>query len=300
MPANNKRADKYKAIWLSHSSLSDYKSCQRLYYFQNIYKNPKTGKKISLSSPYKTLGIAVHAVLEDLNKYKTGQRKNVDLLKSFIIEWNKNLPLAGFENQEEENKFKDRGIAMLKNVMEDYKVFNKKTISTKSYYDGNMLPNIFLNEYENIILCGNVDWIEYNSEDNTLSVVDFKTGKREEREDSYQLPIYKILLESLQNKWRVKNGKYWYLDSNKIEEKDISDKMLEDIKKDLLKIGIEIRDKRFVWNVKAEIWEAVANIEDNFVCHKKDKCECHKYDKVINNEAKYLGLDIYNKEVYKV
>jgi len=31
-------------------------------------------------------------------------------------------------------------------------------------------------------------------------VVDFKTGKNEEKEDSRQLPIYKILLDNLQNK----------------------------------------------------------------------------------------------------
>ena len=43
--------DKYKAIWVSHSSISDYLNCPRLYYLRNVYKDPQTGKKISIINP---------------------------------------------------------------------------------------------------------------------------------------------------------------------------------------------------------------------------------------------------------
>lgn len=297
---NIKRVDKYKAIWLSHSSISDYKKCQRLYYLQNIYKNPKTGKKINLSSPYKTLGVSVHSVLENLNKLKIEDRLKVDFLSRFEEEWNKNVLVAGFNNKEEEGMFKDRGIKMLQNVKEDYKILKNKTIPLNTYYDGDMLPNIYVDEYENVILCGNLDWIEYNQEDKTLSVVDFKTGKNEEKEDSYQLPIYKILLESLQDKWKVKNGKYWYLEPGDIVEKSISEDTVSKILEDVKKIGIEIRDKRFSWDEKFSAWQPLYEVEERFLCTGGEKCECKKYDKVLNGEGMYLGEDIYGKEIYKI
>lgn len=297
---DNKRIDKYKAVWLSHSSISDYKKCQKLYYFQNLYKNPKTNKKINISSPYKALGIAVHGVLEPLNKIVSNDRDKQNLLELFEKEWSKHISIAGFDNDEQAQSFKNRGIKMLETVMSDMKLLQNRTISQQHYYEGELLPNIYLDEYENIILCGNIDWIEYNENDKSLSVIDFKTGKREESEDSLQLPIYKILLQTLQNKWQIKNGKYWYLETGQIVEKEITQDTIEKVKKDILSIGIEIRDKRFVWNEKKKIWENLKNIENNFVQCNNDNCDCHKYQKIINGQAKLLGVDIYGKEVYKV
>ena len=57
-------SDKFKAVWVSYSSISDFKKCPRAYYLKNIYKNPKTGKKIELVAPPLALGSVVHDVLE--------------------------------------------------------------------------------------------------------------------------------------------------------------------------------------------------------------------------------------------
>ena len=63
--------DKYKSIWLSHSSINDFLSCRRLYYIKNVFKDPITKRKINITSPYLTLGIAVHKVIEDLKNIKS-------------------------------------------------------------------------------------------------------------------------------------------------------------------------------------------------------------------------------------
>jgi ATP-dependent helicase/DNAse subunit B len=158
---NINKQDKYKAIWLSHSSIGDYEKCPRLYYLHNIYKN-KNGRKINITSPYMSLGIAVHNVIEDLRNYKSEERLKINLLSNFEKEWEKYTgKIGGFENEEQRSEFKNRGIEMIKNVTNDYKMLVRKTISTKSYYDGDMLPNFYISPEENIILCGNVDWIEY-------------------------------------------------------------------------------------------------------------------------------------------
>ena len=51
------------------------------------------------------------------------------------------------------------------------------------------------NEEENIILNGKIDWLEYVPEDDSIRVIDFKTGKNDEKEGSLQLPIYILLLK---------------------------------------------------------------------------------------------------------
>ena len=60
-------ADKYTAYWVSHSSINDFLKCPRAYFLKNVYKDPKTGRKIKLISPPLALGQAVHEVVESLS-----------------------------------------------------------------------------------------------------------------------------------------------------------------------------------------------------------------------------------------
>jgi RecB family exonuclease len=84
-----------------------------------------------------------------------------------------------------------------------------------------MNPNFYISEDDNIILNGLVDWIEYLPDD-TLHLIDFKTGKHEEKEQSLQLPIYLLLCNALQKR-KVSRASYWYLESDKMVEKELPD-----------------------------------------------------------------------------
>ena len=59
--------DQYTAVWVSHTSISDFLQCPRAYYLKNVYKDPKTRHKIQLMSPPLALGQVVHSVLESLS-----------------------------------------------------------------------------------------------------------------------------------------------------------------------------------------------------------------------------------------
>lgn len=306
---NKNRLDKYKAVWLSHSSMQDFEKCPRLYYLHNIYKN-NNNRKIGIVSPYMSLGIAVHNVLEGLIKYKSEDRNKQDLIGFFEIEWAKvSGERGGFRNQEEELDFKNRGLTMIQNVLKDPKVLLEKTIPTKSYYSGDMLPNIIMDEYENIILCGNIDWIKYNSDANNLQVVDFKTGRNEEKEDSKQLPIYKILLSKLQSKWTVSNiGLYWYLDSGELKEKQIEEEDLNKIWQQIINIGIDIRDRKIEWTSNG--WVNRKNVINNFKCRNSTTEEpdaecfhCKDLARIVRGDLdniKYVGVDMYGRDSYLV
>ena len=175
---------KYKAVWVSHSSIGDFLKCPRAYYLHNVYKNPDTGRKITIVNPALSLGSAVHATLEALKALPVEERLHRDLLADFEKEWATSASgkKGGFTSDAEEAGAKARGRAMIERVMKNPGPLSKKTVKLKET-ENNMPPNFYLSEKENIILCGLIDWLEYVEADDSIRIIDFKTGKNEEGED---------------------------------------------------------------------------------------------------------------------
>lgn len=289
------KQDKYSAVWLSHSSSGDFLKCPRLYYLKNIYKN-ENGRKINIVAPAMSLGSTVHSVLEPLAKLPAEKRFDKNLLETYEENWQKfGGKIGGFLNETQENEYKEKGKKMLENVIANKGIFLNKTVK---YYDGDFIPNIYLSEEDNIILCGLVDWIEYLPQSDSLRVIDFKTGKNEEKEDSYQLPIYKILVESLQKR-KVSSAAYWYLDKDaQLTLKDadsISELALEGVREDLLEVGRDIKKRK-------ENVEFGSHVQDNFLCKKGGCGHCQEFENIINKDAsvEYVGVGEYKQDLYLV
>ncbi len=228
-------ADKYTAVWVSHSSMGDFLKCPRLYYLHNMYKDPTTGRKMSIVTPHMSLGIAVHEVLEGLGDYPSEERMKRDLRATFESEWEKITGIrGGFLTGEQEEEFKMRGKEMINNVIKDPRFLVNKRIKLPKE---KMNPNYYLSEDDNIILNGQIDWIEYLSDD-TLHIVDFKTGKNEEKDGSLQLPIYLLLCNALQKR-KVSKASYWYLESDKMVEKELPD--LETANRDVYDVALRVK-----------------------------------------------------------
>jgi hypothetical protein len=175
---------------------------------------------MSIVTPHMSLGIAVHEVLEGLAEYPSTERMNRDLRATFEEVWSKITGRkGGFTSAEEEEGFKQRGKEMINNVIRDPKFLPNKCIKLKRT---EMPCNFYLSEDHNIILNGLVDWIEYLPETDSLHIIDFKTGKYEEKEGSLQLPIYLLLCNALQKR-KVTKASYWYLESNEMKEVTLPD-----------------------------------------------------------------------------
>jgi len=279
--------DKYNSVWVSHSSIADYLKCPRLYFLRNVYRNER-GKKINIASPSLSLGIAVHETLEGLSKYKAEERFIKSLEKTFEDEWKKvSGKQGGFRSEKKEKEAKDRGKNMILRVVENPGPLLKKTVKlTASRND--MPPNFFLSEDENIILNGKIDWLEYIEEDNSIRLIDFKTGKYDEDENSLQLPIYALLMKNLQKR-EVSGAAYWYLDRNDAP----TNVALPDIS--------ESRDR--VLEVARKIKEAREKKEFN--CPKGGVPEggsgcfaCRPFETILRGEAEYIGIGNYGQEMY--
>jgi ATP-dependent helicase/DNAse subunit B len=275
--------DPFKATWVSHSSMGDFIKCPRAYYLHNVYKDPKTRRKINLVSPALSLGLAVHDVLEGLDKYKTEDRFKRDLLADLDVAWQRVTgKKGGFKTVEEEKEIKDRAKKMIERVIRNPDPMQRKIVRLKEAENG-LPPNYYLSEDENIILCGKIDWLIWKPEDDSLHILDFKTGKNEENEDSLQLPIYQLLLKNLQKR-KVTGASYWYLDKD--------DKPIE----------VDLPDEEDSFRRVYELAQKVKYARENseFDCPKGEGgCfACRPFEKILRGEAEYIGVGDMKQDLY--
>lgn len=275
--------DPYKAVWVSHSSMGDFLKCPRAYYLHNVYKDPKTKRKINIVNPALALGVAVHEVLEGLANYKSEVRFDRDLFADLDKAWKKvSGKYGGFHSEEEEKEVKERARAMIERVMKNPDPLKHKTVKIKEAENG-LPPNFYLSEEENIILCGKIDWLIWKPEDDSVHILDFKTGKHEESGESLQLPIYQLLLNKLQKR-KVTGASYWYIDKD--------DKPID---VDLIDVDDSFRR---VYEVALKVKEA--REKNDFTCPRGEAgCfACKPFEKILKGEAQYIGVGEMRQDLY--
>lgn len=261
-----------------------------------MYKDPRTGHKVSMVSPHMSLGVAVHEVLEGLAEFPADTRMGRDLLALYESEWKKVTgKKGGFVSADEEQEFKARGTVMLEKVAGDPRFLVNKCIKLKR---DTMPCNFYLSEEHNIILNGLVDWIEYLPETDSLHIVDFKTGKVEEKDGSLQLPIYLLLCNALQKR-KVTKASYWYLESDKLTEKELPN--IETARQDVLGIALKVKEARDI--AKRE------GPDKAFVCPqgaynpatKEGGCNnCRPYEFILARDplVEYVGVGGFSQDMY--
>ena len=269
--------DKYTAVWVSHTSISDFLKCPRSYYLKNVYKDPKTGHKMKLMSPSLALGQAVHEVLESLSVLPAVSRFKKPLAEIFEESWKKvSGKKGGFTDVDSEFRFKTRGFDMIARVSQ-----NRGPLLNPAVKINMDLPHFWLSEEDNIILCGKIDWLEYLPDADSVHIIDFKTSKYDEDPDSLQLPIYNLLVHHCQHRQVVK-ASYWYLDrSDILEAKPLPD--LELSRDKILKIARKIK---------------LARQLQHFKCETSGCLHCQPFEDIIAGKAEYVGPDSMNYDVY--
>jgi ATP-dependent helicase/DNAse subunit B len=271
--------DKFKAIWLSHSSINDFLKCPRLYFLHNRYKDLRTSHKISVISPALTLGQVVHTVIESLSGIPREERFADSPIDKFESAWKKvSGQIGGFENPEQENTYKERGLKMIKTIIEKPGPLVNKAIKLKSE---NGLSSFWFSEDKNLILCGKVDWIEYLPKTDSIHIIDFKTGRLEEEEESLQLPIYYLLTKNLQKR-KIAKASYWYLDNGKgLVQKQLPNEELaiEKINKIADRISLALK-------------------LDHFKCPSNGCKHCYPYERILKGEGKWVGISEYKQDIY--
>jgi len=276
--ADKNKLDKYKATWVSHSSINDFLNCPRLYYYRSIYKDPISGHKITLMQPPLALGGLVHDVVESLSVLPVSERFVVSPLKKFESMWSGiSGKKGGFMSADEEESYKQRGIDMISKIVKNPGPLKNKAIKIKED-----LPWYWLSEDEEIILSGKIDWLEYLAQSDSVHIIDFKTSKREEPEDSLQLPIYHLLVSNTQKR-KVSAVSYWYLDrDDEPKAMDLPD--LNQAHERVIKIAKRIK---------------LARQLNHFKCKEGDGCRyCIPMEQIAKGKGELVGVSNYNQDIY--
>lgn len=271
--------DKFSAVWVSHTSISDFIKCPRAYYLKNIYRNPATNRKLQLMTPALALGQAVHEVIESLSVLPTKNRFKESLLDRYKKVWSKKVSgkLGGFLDPETESRYYSRGESMLQRVMKHPGPLANLAVKIKED-----LPHYWLSETDGIILCGKVDWLEYLPDTDSVHIIDFKTGKAQEDSHSLQLPIYHVLVHNTQHR-QVSKASYWYLaQSDELEEKTLPD--LDQAHDQILEVAKKLK---------------LARQLEVFKCpHGGDCFACKDFERLVRGEGELVGQNEYGQEVY--
>jgi RecB family exonuclease len=191
------------AVFISPSTISSFEKCPQLYYYQSVYRSPRN-LKIQLITPALALGATVHDILEQFLKQSPVSRTKDELSRIFNLLWdNISGQKGGFNSQEEEDEARQRAQAMLDRFWAQSHFRQAEPVKLPSF------PKVELGN--DLILTGKLDWIE--KEGDTYHIIDFKTGKNEERENSIQLPIYSVLAGRILKTDKIKTS-FWYLDKD--------------------------------------------------------------------------------------
>lgn len=278
--------DKFKAVWVSHSSIADFLKCPRLYYIRNVYKDPKTRHKITIMTPPLALGQAVHGVIEELSLLPVEERFSSKIYEKYDVEWKKvSGRMGGFKDTVQEKEYKDRGRRMLEKIMEKPGPLKNKALKIKSIEGETNLSWYWLSEEDNLILSGKIDWVEYLDKDDSIHIIDFKTGRNEEDKESLQLPIYTLLAKNLQKR-NVSKISYWYLDDG--VENDFVEMKLPD----------EHEAYKRVYEVAKRI--KLGRQIEHLKCPKGDAgCyACRDLERVLRGEGEKVGESEYRQDIY--
>lgn len=271
--------DKFAATWVSHSSISDFLKCPRAYYLNNVYKDPQTNHKIQIVAPPLALGQAVHEVLESLSLIPASERFSTSLIDRFEQSWKKVTgKKGGFSSEAEETGYKQRGEEMLRRVMHTPGPLKNLSVKIKSD-----LPQYWLSEEDEIMLCGKVDWLEFLPDLDAVHVIDFKTSKKEEDSASLQLPIYHLLVHNTQHR-KVAKASYWYLAlSDTLVEKELPD--LDVAHQQILEISKKIKLQR-----KLGVFKCPKGSQGCFACK--------PLERIIRGEGEFVGVSSIRQDMY--
>lgn len=271
--------DKYSAVWVSNTSIRDFLQCPRAYYLKHIYRDPQSNNKIKIITPPLAMGQVVHQVLESLSKLPVEKRFQESLQTKLDQAWKKiSGERGGFPNKKVEQKYKKKARNMISRVTQTPGPLKK--LAVKINMD---LPHYWLSKEKGIILCGKIDWLEYLPEKDAVHIIDFKTGKKNNKSDDLQLAIYHLLVSNAQKR-PVEKASFWYLKDNNVPSpKELPD--LEKAEKEILDIAQKIK---------------LARQSQRFDCPQGEEgCfACRPLERVINGEGNLVGTDEYNNNVY--
>ncbi|MFH0891051.1 MAG: ATP-dependent DNA helicase [Candidatus Liptonbacteria bacterium] len=232
---------------LSVTALNNYLECPWKYFYQNLLRLPAAETK------YLMYGTAVHGALQ---RFFAARKENSKTDSRFLLkEYENELMRQPMPSAEREEMLK-KGRKELRGYYESYHTsWNYNTLGEFSVRDIELAPGIKIN--------GKLDKLELLDNQGEVRVVDYKTGQVRSRNEiegktassggeyKRQLVFYKLLLNVYPlRKYNMVAGVIDFIQPNergkyKREEFVVTDKEVEDLRAQILRVADEIVNLKF-------------------------------------------------------
>jgi len=182
-------------------SLNMFQQCPRQYKFQYI---DHLGDIYRKSRPYFTMGDHVHATLKDFLSVTPVSERNMAKLEDLLREkWRRYR--KGFNDRTDEKKWGEKALKQLRWFArtQDISVI---PFMIEDYHSAALT--------DTILLKGKIDRVDKEADD-SLHIIDYKTGKMPAEINQIQLHIYALILSKKQD-LPLKKASYFYLDVGKL------------------------------------------------------------------------------------
>ena len=238
---------------ISVTALNNYLECPWKYFYNNLLRVPRAKNK------YQMYGTAIHdslhALFKILSEGDTGGKET--LIKLFEDALNKEPVL-----EKDYGKLREKGKVALSGYYDTYaSVWNTNVITEFEVRGVELAPDVKIT--------GKIDKIEFTGEGNSVTVVDYKTGKPKSRNEiegrtknsrgdyKRQLIFYKLILDMhAEKKYLMSSGEIDFVEPNdrgkyKKEGFTISDDEVVELRELVLKVSNEILNLSF-WERRCE------------------------------------------------
>jgi len=231
VPVYRKKRPVGPTMRLSLSKIATFKQCCQRYKFLyvdglgDVYGKPR---------PYFTMANHLHATLQDfLSIQPVTLRTSATMKKLLTKNWRRYR--VGFRDNRDELRWQEKALTQLEGFVSNHDV-SKQPLVMEELMEAEVTPGLTLR--------GRVDRIDREPDD-SLHVIDYKTGKLPQEIDWAQLELH-ALIASKHFTWPVRKVSYLYLSQSLMRSTQISPGELRRVQWDVMAVAKRIaRERRF-------------------------------------------------------
>lgn len=225
------RAGPAVSLRLSPTAVASFRQCPQQYKFRYI---DRLGDEYGGARPYFTMGNHIHDTLRQLLTMVPPEERNCETaLKLLRKNWLRYR--IGFKGREDERRWAEKALRQLSSFVTTHDV-RVRPYLVEASFEREITPGL--------VLHSRIDRVDLQ-EDQTLHIIDYKTGNTPEASDWTQLYLNALAL-SRKTPYSVSKASFIYLSSGLVDTVSIEAPVLDQAKWDLLRTARTIGcEKRF-------------------------------------------------------
>jgi len=219
------------SLKLSPTAVACFRQCAQQYKFRYI---DRLGDEYGGPRPYFTMGNHVHDTLKEfLTTVPLEQRNMETMVKLLRKNWRRYR--VGFRGQEDERRWAEKALRQLSSFVTSHDTRIRPYL-VEAWFEAEITPGL--------VLQGRIDRVDLQA-DQTLHIIDYKTGNTPEASDWTQLHLNALVLCG-KTPYPVSKASFIYLSSGSVDTTAIEGDILDQARWELLLTARSIGcEKRF-------------------------------------------------------